>query len=229
MDFDDREYLIEIGGSAIAANGPDSLHDIQCYFEAMEAFLGSTAGERQLRLRAMRDRIDPKISDFLAKTENELLWDDYFPSELRASILVSAMSFLERYLNGVCAEAAILLRKPISHTKIKGSSIDRAKTYLTELCAFRRPNQARWESIKVLQRLRNVLVHDGGTFETPSELKRIENLTQNLEGVCCHELGVDLDSKFIRFALGEISLFLDEMKSAFEDICEDVARFEGKT
>ena len=44
----------------------------------------------------------------------------------------------------------------------------------------------------------------------------------------CHELGIDLETKFIRFAVGEISLFLDEMKSAFADICKDVIKFEGE-
>jgi len=228
VEFDDRKYLIAMGGSAVASAGRDSLHDIQCYFEAMEAFLGSTAGERKLRLRAMRERIDSGISDYLTRAENELLWDDYFPSELRASVLVSTMSFLERYLNGVCAEAAILLRKPISHTKIRGSAIDRAQTFLSELCAFREPSQDRWDSIKTLQRLRNVLIHNGGTFESPKDLKTIENLTRNLDGVSCHELGVDLEAKFIRFTLGEISFFLDEMKSAFADICRDVIKFEGE-
>lgn len=217
-----------MGGSAVASAGPDLLHDIECYFEAMEAFLGSTAGERKLRLRTMRARIDSGISDYLTRAENELLWDDYFPSELRVSVLVSTMSFLERYLNGVCAEAAILLRKPISHTKIRGSAIDRAQTYLSELCTFREPSQDRWDSIKILQRLRNVLIHNGGTFESQQELKRVENLAQNLEGVSCHELGIDLEAKFIRFALGEISLFLNEMKSAFANICKDIIKFEGE-
>jgi hypothetical protein len=226
MDFDDRKYLIETGGSAVASFAPEALYDIECYSEAMEAFLAASAGERNLRIRAMHNRTPSEVGDYLSRPDNNLLWEDYFPSELRASVLVSLMAFFERYLNGICTEAAVLLRKPIKHTQIRGSAIERAEIFLTSLCAFSSPRRESWESVKTLQGIRNIVVHNGGTFEAAEDLNRARNLVKSLDGATCSEFGLDFESSFVRAALNQVTAFLEEMRAAFSNVCEDVKRFE---
>jgi len=227
MDFEDRSYLLEMGGSPVAAFAPEALHDIRCYFEAMESFLSSSDGERRIRLQSKKTNVPSSVAEHLLHPENNLLWVDYFPSELRASVLVSLMSFFERYLNGVCAEAAILLRKPILHTQLRGNSIERAQLFLSNLCGFPGPKDQEWASVRTLQGIRNIVVHNGGALETGAELNRAKNLIKKVEGASCSELGMDFDAPFIRYAVSEVESFLLEMKSSFAAVCEDVKRFEG--
>ncbi len=226
MDFDDRSYLIEMGGSAVASFALESLHDIRCYYEAMEAFLASSSEERRFSLRGMRERLDPDIGEFLLNAENSLLWEDYFPSELRASVLVSIMSFFERYLNGVCTESSVLLRTQISHKTLKGSAIERAQTFLFRLCALPKPHEDRWRSMKRLQHLRNTVVHNGGLLETDRELANAQRLAAEMKGVNCSELGIDLEPEFIPYAINEVSQFLEEMSQALTVACERVKQFD---
>src|SRR5690606_30852640 len=153
-------------------------------------------------------------------------WEDYFPSELRASVLVSLLAFFERYVNSICTEAAVLLRKPIAHTQIRGSGIERAETFLTRLCAFSSPPRESWERVKTLQRIRNIVVHNGGTLEAAEDLNRARNLVKGFDGVTCSEFGLDLESSFIRAALNHVRAFLEEMRTAFLNVCEDVKKFE---
>ncbi len=101
MSFDVRGYLIDHGGSAVASNGPHSLNDIRLYYDMVESFLTLSGEERQFRLHGMREKLGRFVQESNISEEARMIWEDYFPSELRASVLISLMSFFERYLNGV--------------------------------------------------------------------------------------------------------------------------------
>jgi hypothetical protein len=155
-----------------------------------------------------------------------MVWKDYFPSELRASVLVSIMTFFERYLDGVCTETQILLRTPVSHKQLKGNSIDRARTFLMDICSLSLPTNHSWETMKQLQRVRNILVHNGGIPDTPQAEADAKRLAEVLPGFTYHELGNVLEAVFIRFALDSTSSFLDEMAKAIALACDKVKKFE---
>jgi len=227
MNFDVRAYLIEQGGSAVASNGPGSLNDLRLYYEAVESFLAMSGEERQFRLRVMREKLQQNVVESNIAEEARLIWEDYFPSELRASVLLSLMSFFERYLSGVCSEVAILLKTQISHRKLKGSAIDRSQIFLTDVCLLQGPQKKRWQSMRRLQQLRNILIHNGGMLETNQELAKAQALVGKMEGAICHELGIDLEPEFIQYAFNEISQFMDDLSRALAQTCERVKKFDA--
>jgi hypothetical protein len=226
MDIFDRTDLLKLGGGTVVSFAPQAFYDLRCYYEAMEMFLASSHSERLTRLRAREEKLDPKIRAYLLSSDNSLVWEDYFPSELRASVLVSIMSFFERYLDGVCTETQILLRTPVSHKQLKGNSIDRARTFLMDICSLSLPTNHSWETMKQLQRVRNILVHNGGIPDTPQAEADARRLTEVLPGFTYHELGNVLEAVFIRFALDSTSSFLDEMAKAIALACDKVKKFE---
>jgi len=173
--------------------------------------------------------MDSEMRGYLLSSESSLLWEDYFPSELRATVLVAIMSFFERYLNGVCAEVGMLVRTKISHKKLKGSALDRAKTFLLDLCALNGPRVELWDEMRQLQQLRNLLVHNGGVPDSEQEKKRAGALADAIAGVVATEFGLDLETQALRHAFERVEAFMGELEAAASAMCEHVKRFENET
>jgi hypothetical protein len=138
------------------------------------------------------------------------------------------MSFLERYLAGVCAELALLLRTRIEQRDLDGSPIDRARTFSTKICCLTGPNQQSWDKLKQLQKLRNRFVHSAELPSTTSEQRKLTNMCTGLPGIIVTEFGVDLEQEFIKDVFRHMYEFLGQMSAAIKEVNERIKQFESE-
>lgn len=227
-DDDIRRELIARGGGFVASNARETLSDLWAYYESMEAFLRTSGDERDENYRTRAGAFNREVKELLVRENSELLWKDYFPSELRATILISLMSHFERCLNGICTETGILLRAPVTHKMLRGSNLERARLFLVDVCHFTRPTEDQWRHMKMLQRLRNLLVHTNGMPESNAEEKRNKELERSFPGCTATEFGIDLERDFIQHIFSYTSEFYDSIASEINSACEKIKTFSPR-
>lgn len=85
---------------------------------------------------------------------------------LRNSIIISLITFLEIELQNFCAELKRSLKLSVSHNEFKGTIFEQFKIYSNKLAFLGLDFQSQnWQSVKELVELRNCIVHYDGFIE----------------------------------------------------------------
>lgn len=85
-----------------------------------------------------------------------------FRSILMSSFFSFCFARFEHELHRVCKKAQKRSKSPFSVQDIKGGNIERCKTYLKKLGIPFSVTDETWKETTKLQRLRNILMHEGG-------------------------------------------------------------------
>lgn len=104
----------------------------------------------------------------------ETIFEDYFPNLQRRSALITLFSFLEYQLDKLCRLFATDQEFSISLSDLKDTGIDRSYRYLTKVVGLEIDNgTSTWRELKLIQGLRNAIVHDDGKLKKPETKKYV--------------------------------------------------------
>lgn len=89
-----------------------------------------------------------------------------FPQYQRQSQLIMIVSLFEDYLNQLCLSIQKTNELHVALTDIKGSGIERAKTYLKKVVGIQFSSASNaWNSILNAQSIRNIVAHNAGHLD----------------------------------------------------------------
>jgi hypothetical protein len=119
------------------------------------------------------------------------IFEEYFPSLQRRSGLLTLCSYFEHEMDRLCSLYRSEKGFNLSHVDLRGHGIHRATQYLEKVAGLnvhRTSNE--WRDIDAIQKLRNLLVHSGGTLNKQSNgykeisglRSRVESLRENAAG-----------------------------------------------
>jgi len=146
--------------------------------------------------------------------ENEALsWDRYgyrndlaanitqvFPQYQRQSHLIMVISLFEDYLNQLCLSFKSASRLNAALTDIKGSGIERAKTYLKKSVGIPFPSDHdSWKQILDAQLIRNIIAHNGGHLDEVQHSKHLKvvKASDNLGSEVFARLHLIIDAEYL--------------------------------
>ncbi|MDR5860418.1 hypothetical protein FZZ93_14550 [Halomonas eurihalina] len=124
----------------------------------------------------------------LVNEHESLSWDRYgyrndlaaninqeFPQYQRQSQLIMIVSLFEDYLNQLCVSFKAENTLDVALTDIKGSGIDRAKTYLKKAVGIPFPSDGdSWKKIVEAQLIRNIVAHNAGHLDEVKHAKHLK-------------------------------------------------------
>lgn len=138
-------------------------------------------------------------------------WILSFTQELRAHVIVGALSFLESQLIYLCEnishETTEVFKRPVS------DKLDNCKRYLLSQ-GIDKPNEPTWNKIRICQKLRNSLIHNGLdiNFESPD---KVSELAHEIEGIVEEkEHGYILERKACENVLRTVEDVLKEIRES---------------
>lgn len=110
----------------------------------------------------------------------------HFPNLHRRSALLTVWSSFEKELDDLCNEYQKRRSLKIELSDMNGKGIDRSVAYLEKVVGFNvQRDSAEWHEIKIIQRMRNLFVHQNGYFSDTSnknkELLRYISTNTNLK------------------------------------------------
>jgi hypothetical protein len=89
-----------------------------------------------------------------------------FPQYQRQSQVIMIVSLFEDYLNQLCLSFEVKNTLDVALTDIKGSGIDRAKTYLKKAVGIPFPSDGdSWKIIRDAQLIRNIVAHNASHLD----------------------------------------------------------------
>lgn len=157
------------------------------------------------------------------------------PSIHRESVTITLFSFFEHQLNDLCKDISSCLKDQIKLKDLHGQGIERAQTYLSKIANFDWSKvNGSWGYLKSAQRIRNLLVHNGGRINKYKDkdkdklLKFIEsNKNLRIETVSIGQDGANIEKRIIIDA-GFINELLENMELFFKQLDSEVLAFANK-
>ena len=158
----------------LAKMGP-AHHGLAHFFQIAEEQIDQWF-DIELKLIDVKDpKRQAKVDFFTMRYNNDLI------PLVRYSLIVLLDSLVEKLLCEFCGalqkEKGIL----ISFNELKGSPVERAKTYLTKLGKIKIGHLKQWDDLAKLHKIRNCVVHSYG-FTDEVKLGAIENVTIDNDG-----------------------------------------------
>ncbi|MCI0732416.1 MAG: hypothetical protein L0Y38_01170 [Methylococcaceae bacterium] len=153
-------------------------------------------------------------------------WQEIIGSQLRQSFVVSLMAATEFYLSMLCRDVEAIVVAPIALNDLRGSTLERARKYLSTFGKFALPTDASWEELGDLYALRNVIVHNGAMIEGSSKSKRIDAMIRRSPGISNRSAGfLEIKREFCTFAHEAVVKFFEEASEALKGLCRNASRF----
>lgn len=143
-----------------------------------------------------------------------------FPNIMRTSLFYSCFAFLENYLLKVCKDVRSKNNIGLDISDIRHNGIEKAQVYLKKVAGFNFPDQAvEWNHIRKCNKIRNILIHNGGLIDSEKLLKEIESfkgvkIEQNfplLKGK------IMLEESFCSDFINSMRIFLKELSKEIHD------------
>lgn len=148
------------------------------YHSTMENIFASTRDWRHDVAKKRAAKLQSHSQAGFVELNSPHDWETSFPSELRASVVVSAVSFLEAQLIQVCNEAAFRYQTPFKLSNF--NKLQACREYIHLVGKLRSFSDQEWEPIGRISILRNELVHGGmqidSAYLNPEKLKQLEKL-----------------------------------------------------
>ncbi len=145
-----------------------------------------------------------------------------FPSMHRESMFITLYNFLEHNINAICNEIGKELRSAVQLKDIHGKGLERAFLFLKLVPGFEFKNiNDEMSFIKNANRLRNVVVHNGGVL--PSNEKEKVNLFVQSQASLS-----GLPGSPIQFDQSFTPLFVEKLQVLFGEIGNEMQRYMAK-
>ena len=193
----------------------DYLEKLEAYLEeAKEKFENWANAEAAKLPSSEREQFDDALS------EEYSLYSEVFPRILRSSFLVTLHSFLESELAWICESSRTKRDIPISWSKLRGSSMERAKVYILKLGGLDFPTGQPWTEIKSYIDIRNCIVHAAGNvreLRNQQEKKRLCDYCSKQAGISIDADGnLALSKEFCLQAVSTLQGFFEELYDSYE-------------
>ncbi len=135
------------------------MSELRQYYEAIERILNETGKWRLKEIEKRAHELPVEKQQYYRDFYKPHRWINSFPSELRASIIVSVISFFESQLWQISLSAQYFSKAPFKRPKerILGSY----RKYLRNHGELTLEDGSIWKMINKKYQLRNILVHNG--------------------------------------------------------------------
>jgi hypothetical protein len=138
-------------------------------------------------------------------------YDRDFPSKIRYSFVVLLHIELENRLRATCDEISRRKNIVIREKDLKGSPIERAKTFLDKIAMLSLNNQQAWQGLKDLQNIRDCIVHTNGQIEASRDKKRLLELCEKRLGIANLEGTLMIKNAYCIKAIEAIAAYFDNL------------------
>ncbi|HFD86337.1 MAG TPA: hypothetical protein ENJ35_01525 [Gammaproteobacteria bacterium] len=208
-----------LGGSLGIDFSLAGLAELRSYYETMERVLNET-GKWQLSAIEKRAKgLPAEKQKYYLELYHPHRWLNSFPSQLRASIIVSAMSFLESQLWQITLSAQYYSQKPFKRPKEK--ILSSYKKYLQEEGQLSLKNNSVWSLINKIYLLRNILVHNGMYLGHENDSDEIKSIKNKIVGLSVDEEGYYIIEKLLCIKLFDcIEEFLCDIRAEVQRVWE---------
>ena len=105
----------------------------------------------------------------------EKVFKEYLPNLQRYSVLMTMFNFLENELDALCFKIRKKDNLTLNLTDINGKGLNRSLRYLDKVAGIKVNNKLACEIINI-QRIRNLIVHNGGKLIDKSDKPRTEEI-----------------------------------------------------
>lgn len=194
------------------------LSELRGYYETLERVLEETGKWNIAAIEKRAKELPVEQQQYYKDFYHPSRWLISFPSELRASIIVSAMSFLESQLWQISLSAQYHSQVPFK--KPKKRILSSYIKYLQDHGRLTIKNGHEWNLINKLYLLRNILVHDGMYLGSEDEegTADLKSVKDDLDG-----LSIDQE-KFYVIEKTLCNQMFDCMAEFLDGIKEEVRR-----
>ena len=148
-----------LGGSLGIEFSLAGLSELRGYYETLERVLEETGKWNIAAIEKRAKELPVEQQQYYKDFYRPSRWLISFPSELRSSIIVSAMSFLESQLWQISLSAQY--HSQVHFKKPKEKILSSYRKYLQEHGGLPIKNSHEWSLINKIYLLRNILVHNG--------------------------------------------------------------------
>ncbi len=130
------------------------------------------------------------------------MFTESFTSILYDSVLISAWVFMEAVFNGYCNAMQRAMGIDLPYSDLKGSAIERFRNYTLKVLKLDlRLKDDNWEDLKVINEIRNSLVHKDGIVGNKKLVNNFVN-RHKLTGLLCeNRISIDKNSLIIIITL----------------------------
>ncbi|TGL58735.1 hypothetical protein [Leptospira sarikeiensis] len=149
----------------------------------------------------------------------EEIFVEHFPNLLRRSALVTLFSFFESQLNEFCNVMKFNDSLQLSYKDISGQGIERSKKYLEKVIYLNLSELLPvWNEIKIIQTIRNLIVHQDGEMDSLSEglSKEINRYIRSKSPLLSDERGIVIQSGYLLHAASVFEKYFKGLESMVE-------------
>jgi len=208
-----------LGGSLGIDFSLAGLAELREYYVTMERFLNETGKWRLATIDKRAKDLPAEKQQYYREFYHPHRWLNSFPSELRASVIVSAMSFLESQLWQISLSAQYYSQTPFKQPKEK--ILSSYRKYLQEYGQLSLKNNDTWKSINKFYLLRNYLVHNGMYLGQETDSNELQNIKNDIEGLSVDQEGYYIIQNILCINLfNSIEDFLSNIKVEIQRIWE---------
>ena len=152
--------LIESFIKGIERQAEDSIHRYEQQKETV--VLDEAAEENYARVIEVHQGLDDESWNLRG------IFCEYFPNLQRRSALLTICGYFEHELDKLCMQYQSEKSFKVALTDIIGKGIDRSTTYLEKVVGIDvHKTSEEWNHIKMIQKIRNVIVHQDGKLHNP--------------------------------------------------------------
>ena len=184
--------------------------------------------EMNLYLEAESEQIDQSMVE-LEKTigDNEEKKDEItnryiksreFNNILFSSFVVSTYSYFESKLNNICRRCEKVFAFEIKLEDFKDQGFNRARKYLEKVCKLNMPDIRVFEKITFLSKVRNFIVHNGGSIKEKEILANMRKYKLNLDEDEFGNSNIILTFEYADYSLSILEEYLMTMIKANKEI-----------
>jgi len=160
------------------------LYERKEYYQTMERILGDTAQWRLAAIDKQAKKLPANKEKYFREFYHPLRWLFSFPSELKSSVVISGISFLESVLVNLASDGEYYTNQPFDKPKEK--ILSSCRRYLNNQGNLNIPADEDWNVINNIYLLRNVLVHNGLNLggditEYSHEIEEIRKIVPGIE------------------------------------------------
>jgi hypothetical protein len=166
------------------------LAELRGYYETMERVVNETGNRQSAAIQKRAKELPLEKQQYYREFYHPHRWLTAFPSTLRSSIIISAMSFLESQLWQISLSAQHYSQVPFKQPRDK--ILSSYRKYLQDHGRLSIKNNNVWNFINKIYLLRNILVHNGMYLGNENDSEDLKSIKEEIDG-----LSVDNDGYYI--------------------------------
>lgn len=162
-------------------------------------------------IKGLPDHEISEIDDYFS--DDYYIIEDIHIDMYRKATLVSIYSFLEYSMNQLCKHLCLVHKYPVQLDDLRGEGIVRARNYLEKLAEVEfKPLNGEWSHLKILNKIRNCIVHAEGNIKASHKESQLEKIVENNSNLSLRsERYVKIEREYIDFCINKVENFLDKL------------------